>query len=60
MELFQGIAAEQGACVIVVTHDYRALEQFDRLLELDDGRLTEATRATEPLAHGDVARMREP
>jgi putative ABC transport system ATP-binding protein len=52
MELFNGIAAEQGACVIVVTHDYRALDHFDRVLELDDGHLTEVERTapgvTEP------------
>ena len=42
MELFRQIAHDQGACVIVVTHDYRALDRFDRLLRLDDGRLSEA------------------
>jgi putative ABC transport system ATP-binding protein len=46
MELFHSIAEEQGACVIVVTHDYRALEHFDRLLELENGRLTEGGLTT--------------
>jgi putative ABC transport system ATP-binding protein len=41
MELFQRIAHERGASVIVVTHDHRALERFDRILALQDGRLTE-------------------
>jgi energy-coupling factor transporter ATP-binding protein EcfA2 len=41
MELFRRIAREQGACVIVVTHDYRALDGFDRLLRLDQGQMSE-------------------
>lgn len=39
MELFARIAHEQGAAVIVVTHDHRALEVFDRQLEMEDGEL---------------------
>lgn len=39
MELFRKVAHEQGAGVIVVTHDHRALEVFDRTLEMEDGRL---------------------
>ena len=41
MELFRRVAREQGACVIVVTHDHRALDGFDRLLRLDQGRMSE-------------------
>jgi putative ABC transport system ATP-binding protein len=39
MELFRKVAHEQGAGVIVVTHDQRALDVFDRTLEMEDGTL---------------------
>jgi putative ABC transport system ATP-binding protein len=39
MELFAKVAHEQNAGVIVVTHDHRALDIFDRTIEMEDGRL---------------------
>ena len=39
MELFRKVAQEHGAGVIVVTHDHRALDVFDRTIEMEDGRL---------------------
>jgi len=42
MELFRGVARDQGAAVVVVTHDHRALDVFDRILEVEDGRLAAA------------------
>jgi putative ABC transport system ATP-binding protein len=39
MELFRMVAHEQKAGVIVVTHDHRALDVFDRILEMEDGLL---------------------
>jgi len=39
MELFRKIAHDQGAGVLVVTHDHRALEVFDRHVEMEDGLL---------------------
>jgi putative ABC transport system ATP-binding protein len=39
MELFRKVAHEQNAGVIVVTHDHRALDVFDRTLEMEDGIL---------------------
>jgi putative ABC transport system ATP-binding protein len=39
MELFGKVAHEQGAAVLVVTHDHRALDVFDRLFEMEDGIL---------------------
>ncbi len=36
------IARDEGAGVLVVTHDTRILEAFDRLLVMEDGRLTPA------------------
>ncbi len=42
MELFGQVAREQGAGVIVVTHDQRALDVFDRTFEMEDGLLAES------------------
>lgn len=39
MELFAKVAHEQGAGVIVVTHDQRALDVFDTVYEMEDGLL---------------------
>ena len=44
MELFARVAHEQGAAVVVVTHDARALDLFDRILEIEDGRLKKETK----------------
>ena len=45
MELFAKVAHEQGAGVIVVTHDHRALDVFDTVYEMEDGRLRTADTA---------------
>ena len=39
MELFRKVAHERGAAVLVVTHDHRALDVFDVLYEMEDGRI---------------------
>jgi len=39
MELFAQIAHERGAGVIVVTHDHRTLDVFDRTLDVEDGMI---------------------
>jgi len=52
MELFAKVAHEQGAAVLVVTHDHRALDSFDRLLLMEDGRLEQPT--SERLQHFGV------
>lgn len=39
MELFAKVAHEQGAGVLVVTHDHRSLDVFDTTYEMEDGRL---------------------
>ncbi len=41
MELFQKVAREQGAAVVVVTHDHRSLDVFDKTYEMEDGKLSE-------------------
>lgn len=43
MELFAKVSHEQHAAVIVVTHDARALDIFDRIVEMEDGRLKHGT-----------------
>jgi putative ABC transport system ATP-binding protein len=47
MELFRKVAHEQNTGVIVVTHDQRALDVFDRTLEMEDGRLRQAVAASQ-------------
>ena len=44
MELFAKVAHEQHAAVVVVTHDARALDIFDRVVEMEDGRLKKETK----------------
>ena len=39
MELFRKVAHEQNGAVIVVTHDQRALDVFDTIYEMEDGRI---------------------
>jgi putative ABC transport system ATP-binding protein len=44
MDLLRRIAVDQGAAIIVVTHDEMILDRFDHIFRLRDGRLeTEAT-----------------
>ncbi len=45
IELFARVAHEQGAAVLVVTHDHRALDLFDVTYEMEDGRISAPTRA---------------
>jgi len=46
MELFRKVAHERGAAVLVVTHDHRALDVFDVLYEMEDGRIRPAAVTT--------------
>jgi putative ABC transport system ATP-binding protein len=41
MELLKKIAKENQSAVIVVTHDVRMIEGFDRVYQLKDGRLNQ-------------------
>jgi putative ABC transport system ATP-binding protein len=45
VELIQGLAREDGAAVVLVTHDNRILDVADRILHLEDGRLKTLTEA---------------
>lgn len=40
ISLFRRIADERGAAVVVVTHDARNLELFDRVVTFEDGRIS--------------------
>ena len=46
MELLRQVARDQGASVVVVTHDHRMLDVFDTIHEMEDGVLH--TRHPEP------------
>ncbi len=48
MELFRRIARERGAAAVVVTHDHRALDVFDRTYEMEDGALRPASPPPAP------------
>ncbi|WP_232534066.1 ABC transporter ATP-binding protein [Plantactinospora sp. KBS50] len=39
MDLLFGLSAEQGAAIVLVTHDLKIAHRADRLLEMRDGRL---------------------
>lgn len=41
MELLRRIATVRQAAVVVVTHDRRSIDLFDRIIELADGRIVE-------------------
>ena len=43
VELMQQLAREQGCTILIVTHDNRILDVADRLVGLEDGRITQDT-----------------
>jgi putative ABC transport system ATP-binding protein len=47
MTLLRKVAAEQGACILAVTHDEKIFDRFDRLLRLRDGRIEARTAAVD-------------
>ena len=48
MDLLRRIAVEQGAAIIVVTHDEMILDRFDRIFRLRDGKLDTAPAVATP------------
>ena len=40
VELMQQLAREQGCTILIVTHDNRILDVADRIIELEDGKIT--------------------
>ncbi len=43
VELLQRLAKEQGAAVLMVTHDNRILDLADRIVQMEDGRIQKET-----------------
>ena len=39
VDILKKLAREQGAAILLVTHDYRILDVADRIVELEDGRI---------------------
>jgi putative ABC transport system ATP-binding protein len=54
MTLLTRLARERGVTLVIVTHDNRIFPFADRILHLEDGRLTQewSAGASEPLALG--------
>jgi putative ABC transport system ATP-binding protein len=50
MDLLRRLGRERRAAVIVVTHDERMLEGFDRIFHMVDGRLVSGERPSPPAA----------
>ena len=48
MELFRKVAHERGSAVMVVTHDHRSLDVFDRTYEMEDGQLQNGSKPPQP------------
>jgi putative ABC transport system ATP-binding protein len=44
MELLRHVATQPGRLVLVVTHDSRIFPYGDRMVEMDDGRITAVTK----------------
>jgi|GEM_PF-3806291 len=42
VELFRRLADDQGAAIVMVTHDNKILDIADRVVTLEDGRLVDA------------------
>jgi putative ABC transport system ATP-binding protein len=45
VDRMQSLAREQGATILIVTHDNRILDVADRILHLEDGRISTFTEA---------------
>jgi len=42
VNILQRLAREQGTTILLVTHDYRILNMADRIIELEDGRISKS------------------
>jgi putative ABC transport system ATP-binding protein len=51
VELLKRLAREQQCAVLMVTHDPRILDVADRLVKMEDGRLSSAPLAIAATAH---------
>ncbi|WP_460194730.1 DevA family ABC transporter ATP-binding protein [Thermosynechococcus sp. FA-CM-4201] len=43
VEIMRSLAREQGCTILIVTHDNRILDVADRIIHMEDGRLSETT-----------------
>jgi putative ABC transport system ATP-binding protein len=50
VEIMRRLAKEKGSAVLLVTHDNRILDVADRLINMEDGRLTSYAVEASPLA----------
>jgi putative ABC transport system ATP-binding protein len=48
VDLLHTLAKKQGSAILMVTHDNRILDIADRIFEMEDGRITGATRPSQP------------
>ena len=60
MELFAKVAHEHGSGVVVVTHDHRSLDVFDRTCEMEDGQLRPSHIEKKPEPTTPVQRKETP
>ncbi|MFH1028676.1 MAG: ABC transporter ATP-binding protein [Pseudomonadota bacterium] len=44
MDLLKKLAVENHSAIMVVTHDHRMVENFDRILQVSDGRIVDEVR----------------
>ncbi len=49
VELMQQLAKEQGCTILIVTHDDRILDVAERIIELEDGKLTRKDKSKQEL-----------
>ena len=59
MEVFRQVAHEQASAVIVVTHDPRSLEVFDRTYETEAGQLRAAAQPRPAVARSQDLSFRK-
>jgi len=52
VELMQGLAKEQGCTILMVTHDNRVLDIADRIIHMEDGRLSTGVEGDEDESNG--------
>lgn len=52
MDLLRQVAHEQQAAILVVTHDEKIFDRFDRMVSLRDGRIENGTGAGAPRLQG--------
>ena len=54
MEMLRELAHRRGRAVVVVTHDNRVLEYGDRVVQIEDGRISSGSTETAPLTNSSV------